>query len=159
MTSLTLRSLPPASSTVVRASTNGGPMAIRSHRSPPSTVCCANPSNSFEVGIGDDKLDSGDLRRFVEANNVAATFTVLSTATHTVTATAEALGINAEHVIKSILLCVDESLFVLVLAAGTRKIQLSKVAAHLRIPRRKIRLASHEEVKKITGYSVGTVPP
>jgi hypothetical protein len=68
-----------------------------------------------------------DVRRFVEAANVPAKFQVLSTATHTVAESAESLGIKTNQVVKSIVLCVDESPPVMVLAAGTRKVHLVKV--------------------------------
>jgi prolyl-tRNA editing enzyme YbaK/EbsC (Cys-tRNA(Pro) deacylase) len=81
------------------------------------------------------------------------------TPTHTVAESAAALGLSTEHIIKSLVLCVDGMPPVLALAAGTQPIQLHLVAHHLRVSRASVRLATAAEVLNITGFMVGTVPP
>jgi hypothetical protein len=48
---------------------------------------------------------------------------------------------------------------VLVIAAISDKVEERKVADHLRVARRRVRLATPEEALHHSGYSVGTIPP
>lgn len=48
---------------------------------------------------------------------------------------------------------------VLVLVAGSARLDLRAVAVHLGVQRRQLRLATPQEAVIVTGYSVGCIPP
>lgn len=64
------------------------------------------------------------------------------------------LGVKPEQVVKS-LVFITEKEPILVIVDGKSKASLGKLAKYFR----KVRMASKEEVEKITGYKVGEVPP
>ncbi len=64
------------------------------------------------------------------------------------------LGVKPEQVVKS-LIFITEKEPILVIVDGNSKASLEKLAKYFG----KVRMANKEEVKKITGYKVGEVPP
>jgi len=73
----------------------------------------------------------------------------------TVEQAVKATGSNPKQIIKS-LLFISEKEPVLVIVDGESKVDLNKLA---KIIGGKVRLATPEEVKQITGFEVGAVPP
>ncbi|MEM0123842.1 MAG: YbaK/EbsC family protein [Conexivisphaerales archaeon] len=67
------------------------------------------------------------------------------------------LGIDVHDVVKSVLFVTSEGDAVLVIVRGDRRVDQGKLARELGT--RKLRLASKEEVARITGYKVGALPP
>ena len=81
---------------------------------------------------------------------------ILDTSARTAYEAASSLGCEVGAIIKS-LLFKTESTFILCLVAGDKKASLNKIKKILNI--RDALMASAEEVKNITGYSIGGVSP
>jgi len=103
-------------------------------------------------------LNSHDLTTFINENAIAAEIVPLTTETLTVPAAAAALGISTDQIVKSILFLVNGDPL-LVIASGSARIDYKKLADHLGVSRRRIKLATAEQVLDIAGFMVGTVPP
>ena len=89
----------------------------------------------------------------------------LSVPTPTVETAAQAVGVPTEQIIKSILFLVkdgaEEGAYrpVLAIASGTAVVDRRRIAAHLGVGHKRIRLASPAEVLAFSGYAVGALPP
>jgi len=103
-------------------------------------------------------MNSTDLLEFIADKDIEAELIVLPEPTPTVEEAARVAGVAVDQICKSILFVLRES-NVLVISNGTRRLSWKKVADHLQVSRRKIRLASAAEVADITGFEVGSVPP
>ncbi len=103
-------------------------------------------------------LTSNDLRTFLRLHDIRAEIVRLGAETPTVQAAAQALGVTADEIIKSLVFEVGEEL-VLVVAAGPTRVQAARLAAHLEVPTPTVTLASPAKVTQATGYPVGGVPP
>ncbi|MEK7441098.1 MAG: YbaK/EbsC family protein [Chloroflexota bacterium] len=103
-------------------------------------------------------MNSSDLQHFLTTHAISAEMVYMQVHTPTVETAAQALGVHVDQVIKSIVLLADESPL-LVIANGTSRIDLKRVADHLNLPRKKIKMADAETVLNITGYIVGSMPP
>jgi prolyl-tRNA editing enzyme YbaK/EbsC (Cys-tRNA(Pro) deacylase) len=132
-------------------------------------------------------LSSLDLQSFMTAHGIAGEILHLSVPTPTVETAAQALGVQPEQIVKSILFLVEagpaltsevvgadpcvcpstsgrvSSLAlpspVLAIACGTAYIERRHIAARYGVGRKRVRLASPEEVLAISGYKVGGMPP
>jgi prolyl-tRNA editing enzyme YbaK/EbsC (Cys-tRNA(Pro) deacylase) len=105
-------------------------------------------------------MDERDLAEFLGATGVAGEILRLPEHTPTVESAARALGTTVERIAKSVLFLMGEaSVPVVVVANGTLRVDYKRVADHLGVSRRRLRLAGAEEVLAITGYPVGAVPP
>ncbi len=71
---------------------------------------------------------------------------------------AAAAGCELGAIVKSLVFVIDERP-VLVLVAGDRKAEAKRLAAHLQVGKKKVRLADADTVLRVTGYAVGGVPP
>ncbi len=67
------------------------------------------------------------------------------------------LGIAISEIVKSVLFITMEGAAVLVIIRGDKRVDQSKLARELGT--RKLRLASKDEVLRISGYEAGTLPP
>ena len=81
---------------------------------------------------------------------------VLENSARTASEAASSLGCEIGAIIKS-LLFKTKNTFVLCLVSGDKKVSLNKLKKTLNI--NEVSMASAEEVKKITGYSIGGVSP
>ena len=81
---------------------------------------------------------------------------VLKTSARTALEAASSLGCEVGAIIKS-LLFKTENTFILCLVAGDKKASLNKIKKELNI--KNVSMASADEVKKITGYTIGGVSP
>ena len=128
------------------------------------------------------------------AHGIAGEILHLSVPTPTVETAAQALGVQPEQIVKSILFLVEAGLVgaglrralpsevvgadpcvcpstsgrvsslalpspVLAIACGTAYIERRHIAARYGVGRKRVRLASPEEVLAISGYKVGGMPP
>lgn len=75
--------------------------------------------------------------------------------THTAQDAANALGCPVEAIVKSLLFLTDEGP-VLVLASGANRVDTALVAGMVGVD---VAMADAKNVKRITGYSIGGVPP
>ncbi len=97
------------------------------------------------------------LQQYIDENGLSAKIISLNTSTKTVEESLKALKCKPEEIIKSIIVVTDTSEFYLVLLQGNRKIKTKKLKRLLNV--KDIKLASPEQVEKVTGYKVGDVPP
>ena len=81
---------------------------------------------------------------------------VLDTSARTAQEAASSLGCDVGAIVKS-LLFKTENTFTLCLIAGDKKASLNKIKKTLKIS--DVSMASADEVKKITGYTIGGVSP
>lgn len=103
-------------------------------------------------------LASQDLEAFIATNQIQATLVWPGESTPTVAAAADALGVMPEQIIKSVLFRADTA-YVLIVANGTTRISTKRLADHLGVARRRVRVANGEQVTAVTGYQPGAVPP
>lgn len=75
--------------------------------------------------------------------------------THTAVEAAAAVGAPVEAIVKSLLFATDAEP-VLVLASGPNRVDLALVSAVVGAP---VTMADAKTVKRVTGYSIGGVPP
>ena len=103
-------------------------------------------------------MNSTDLARFIEQNEVEAEILFLQSETPTVATAADALGVQPDQIIKSVLFLADDR-SVLVIANGLTRINRKRLADVLSMSRRRVKMADEDHVKTIAGYAIGAVPP
>ena len=81
---------------------------------------------------------------------------VLNSSARTAVEAASSLGCEVGAIIKSLLFNTENG-FILFLVAGDKKASLNKIKKHLNI--KDVSMASAEEVKNITGFTIGGVSP
>ncbi len=103
-------------------------------------------------------LSPANLQAFLEDHQIDAQIVFPGAPTPTVPAAAQALGVEVDQIVKSVVFLVDGKPF-LVYGCGVRRVDPRKLAERLNVSRKKVRLADADQVLEITGYAVGTVPP
>ena len=103
-------------------------------------------------------LNRNGLQQFLDENRIAAKIISLPVHTATVAAAAEALGVSAEQIIKSLVFRIDE-VPLLVINNGLARVDRKKLAAVMGVGKKKVKFASPEQALTITGYGVGAMPP
>ncbi len=101
---------------------------------------------------------SWHVRQFLRTHNLPGEVLEFPQPTRTVEEAARVLGVEPARIIKTLLFLVRKEPH-LVIAAGTTRVSYRALAQHLGVSRKKIRLATPEEVLAWTGYPVGAVPP
>ena len=99
-----------------------------------------------------------DLARDIAQAGIGADLVPMAVETPTVTAAAEALGVDPALIIKSLLFLVRD-LPVLVIACGDERVERESLAGRFSVGKKQIRLADAATVVRITGYPAGGVPP
>ena len=94
-------------------------------------------------------MSTKKFEKFLQENNLEVEILQSPEKTHTAQQAADVHNVPVENIVKSILVKIDYG-YVLFLVPGDKKIDLKK---------KKATIAKPEEVKKITGYSIGGVPP
>ena len=94
--------------------------------------------------------------QFLKKNNLDIEVIESQDKTHTAQQAADAHGIPVRNIVKSILVKIDNEFF-LFLVPGDKKIDLEEKKREFNA--KNITIANPEEVKNITGYSIGGVPP
>lgn len=102
-------------------------------------------------------MSSKSLEEYLKRMNVEARFFKFKKHTMTVDAAANLLGVNREKIIKSILFINDAGLPIIGIVTGDKRVSEKKLS--MVSGSKKIRKADSVEVKKLTGYDVGAVPP
>jgi len=102
-------------------------------------------------------MSSEYLKKHLKKMGVSAKFFKFEEHTMTVDAAVSRLGVNRKKIIKSILFIDDAGLPVLGIVTGDKRVDEKKLA--LVCGARKVRRANPVEIKEITGYEVGGVPP
>lgn len=103
-------------------------------------------------------LDRDALQQFIDRHRIDAAILDLNQHTATVADAARALDVETDQIIKSLVFCHNDDAL-LVIASGLARVDRKKLAAHLGVGRKKVKFAAPEQVLRITGYGVGTMPP
>lgn len=98
-----------------------------------------------------------DLKTYVKRVGIEAEFFEPGVAMPTVEASAEALGVSPDEILKSLLFQAKNGEFVLVVAAGNARVSTKKLSEITGL--KGIRLAKPEVVFEVTGYPAGGTPP
>jgi Cys-tRNA(Pro) deacylase len=101
--------------------------------------------------------DDNPLRHFLTRHGVDAEIIDPGRPAPTVESAAEALGVDAGQIIKSLLFEDADGGSVIVIARGTRKVNRDSVAEATGL--RRPRLASRDRVLDVTGFEAGGAPP
>ncbi|MCD6420506.1 MAG: YbaK/EbsC family protein [Synergistetes bacterium] len=96
------------------------------------------------------------MKKTLESKGVKTTIFRTDDGIHTAEQAAAAAGTTVERIVKSLLL-IDEDGLVLLLVSGANMVDIQKIRDFT--GRKKLRMASAKEVKKLTGFAVGGVPP
>ena len=103
-------------------------------------------------------LTAKNLQAYLDENQIDAEIVFPGVPTPTVPAAAEAVGVEPEQIVKSVVFLVNEKPF-LVYGCGTRRVDDRKLAERLSVNRKDVMLANADQVLELTGYQVGSVPP
>lgn len=103
-------------------------------------------------------LTAVNLQIYLDQNNISAEILHLPAPTPTVEAAAAVLAVHPDQIIKSVLFLADKKP-VLVLACGLTRVDRKGLADDLGVSRRRMKIASAEQVLAHTGYAAGSVPP
>lgn len=103
-------------------------------------------------------MDARDVAAFLAEHAIAGEIMTLPAPTPTVEAAARAAGTTADRIAKSVLF-IAAGAPVLVIANGLSRIGYKRVADHLGVSRKQLKLADAPTVLALTGFPVGTVPP
>jgi prolyl-tRNA editing enzyme YbaK/EbsC (Cys-tRNA(Pro) deacylase) len=103
-------------------------------------------------------LTDQNLQLWLTQHAVSAQLVYPGIPTPTVADAAKALGVKSEQIIKSLVFLCDGAPH-LVIAAGEARISYKKLAGHLGMSRRKVKMASPEKALEISGFPVGAMPP
>lgn len=95
-------------------------------------------------------------KAFIQENNLDIEVLETKDATRTASEAAQAHGVPVSNIVKSLLVKVGDE-YVLFLTPGDRRLDLDKISKDFSIE--SVTMASPDEVKEITGYSIGGVPP
>lgn len=106
-----------------------------------------------------DPLGSQDLSAFMQRHNIPGELIELKTPTPTVQSAADAVGVQPEQIVKSILFKVKGISLVLAVACGPAHIRRRAIAAHFEVGRKKVKLADADTVLQESGFEVGAMPP
>jgi prolyl-tRNA editing enzyme YbaK/EbsC (Cys-tRNA(Pro) deacylase) len=116
----------------------------------------AIPSDADPGGLRPLGLD--DLQAFIDANAIAATILPLGRHTPTVADAAQALAVETDQIIKSLVFMVNGAPL-LVINNGLARVDKKKLAGHLGVGRKRVTFASPEQALAISGFVVGSMPP
>jgi len=103
-------------------------------------------------------LTPQDLEAYLTAHKIAGELIHLEVPTPTVETAAEAVRVNPDQIVKSLLFLIDDQP-VLVIASGTGRLDRRLLGSFFGVSRKKTRFADAETVLSLTGYTVGAVPP
>lgn len=116
----------------------------------------SNPSETADAVPA--PLGRDALQRFIDRRRIEADILNLDAHTATVADAARALGVETGQIIKSLVFRHNDNAL-LVIAGGLARVDRKKLAVLLGVGRKKIKFAKPEEVLRITGYVVGSMPP
>jgi peptidoglycan LD-endopeptidase LytH len=108
--------------------------------------------------MSEKKLGPADLNAFMDSKGIVGEIIKIPVPTRTVETAAQAVGVAPEQIVKSILFLI-EGKPVLVITCGTAHVDRRRVGKRFGVGRKRVKLASSEEVVAETGYEVGAMPP
>ncbi|MCC7290074.1 YbaK/EbsC family protein [bacterium] len=95
-------------------------------------------------------------KEFLKENGIQVDIKEFTDETHTAEQAAKMHNVLVSNIVKSLLVKIDKK-FVLYLVPGDQRLDIDYVK--LQNHTHEVRMATAEEVKSITGYSIGGVPP
>ena len=117
-------------------------------------ILMPNPMDRFIAGASpmDEKTNT---MRLLEARGVPYTVHYFSTEIHSAEEVAEAVGVPAEQVFKTLVVLPARGHPLLAIVPGKRELDLKKLAKAAR--EKKVSMASHREAESLTGLQVGGI--
>ncbi len=101
-------------------------------------------------------LTDADLENFLKSKNIE--YQILRHGrSYRADEASKELGIPISEIVKSVLFITSEGDAVLVIVRGDKRVDQGKLARELGT--KKLRLATRDEVLRISGYEAGTIPP
>ncbi|MFH1547538.1 MAG: YbaK/EbsC family protein [bacterium] len=94
-------------------------------------------------------------KRYCQENGIDVETIQEGSSTHTARDSAENYGVGLNQIVKSLLLKVGDE-FCIFLISGDKRLDFDMLKERFG---KEIRMATAEEVKEVTGYSIGGVPP
>jgi prolyl-tRNA editing enzyme YbaK/EbsC (Cys-tRNA(Pro) deacylase) len=104
-------------------------------------------------------LTTKDLQAFIDMHRIAAEIVLPPFPTPTVPEAAEAMGVDPDAIIKSVLFIIRRTEPLLVIANGEGRIDQRTIAGRFEVGKKQVRIATPEQVEHWTGYPAGGVPP
>jgi peptidoglycan LD-endopeptidase LytH len=108
--------------------------------------------------MNEKNLGPADLAALMASKGIAGELVELPVLTRTVETAAEAVGVEPEQIVKTIVFMIDGTA-VLAITCGTAYIDRRTVAKRFGVGRKRVKLASPAEVLAETGFEVGAMPP
>ena len=99
-----------------------------------------------------------ELEAYLKEEGIAGEILMLNTPTPTVETAANALGVEPNQIVKSILFMIHEKP-VLALGCGLDLIDRRLIGKHFGVGRKRVKMADADGVLNYVGYPIGTVPP
>ncbi len=103
-------------------------------------------------------LSPENLQAYLDLHEITAEIVKPGMPTPTVAAAAQALGVDVDQIVKSVIFLVNDKPF-LVYGCGLHQIDPRKLADRLNVSRNRVKLATPDELLEFSGYAKGTVPP
>ena len=103
-------------------------------------------------------LKPEDLQAYMDQNGVPGEILHLAVPTPTVEAAARAVNAQNDQIVKTLVFVIRDQALAAI-ACGTAPMDRRKIAAHFDVGRKRVKLATPEQVLEITGYPAGAVPP
>ncbi|MEW6295034.1 MAG: YbaK/EbsC family protein [Candidatus Diapherotrites archaeon] len=97
------------------------------------------------------------LEDFIEVNDLKARIIPLKKAVSTVREAEAALGVKASEIIKSLLFFDSGEEPLIAIVAGNKRVDTKKLCGAAKT--QSVRLAEPKEVREVTGYEAGELPP
>ena len=101
-------------------------------------------------------MSSKKFQEFIDKENIKIKIIESREKTHTAQQAANSHGVPVKNIVKSILVKIEDE-FLLFLVPGDKRIDLERKKEEFNA--NECRVANANEVKEITGYSIGGVPP
>ncbi len=97
------------------------------------------------------------VQNFIKSRGIDIEIVTFDKSTRTSELAAAAIGCEVAQIAKSLVFIVDDQQPILVIASGSNRVDLEKLAD--RVGKGKVKIADAKTVKQVTGFPVGGVPP
>lgn len=103
-------------------------------------------------------LQPSDLEGYMRRHGISGEILHLEIPTPTVEAAARAVGVEEEQIVKTLLFLINQQP-VAAIACGTARIDRRAIATRFGVGRKRVKLASADQVLDLSGYPAGALPP
>jgi prolyl-tRNA editing enzyme YbaK/EbsC (Cys-tRNA(Pro) deacylase) len=108
--------------------------------------------------MNDKNLGTADLAAFMASEEIAGELVELPVLTRTVETAAQAVGVEPDRIVKSIMFLIEGEP-VLAITCGTAYVDRRAIGKRFGVGRKRVKLASRDEVLAETGFDIGAMPP